>query len=215
MADTNIPSESSISPKTYFHSRPATEQQKQSLSEAVERKNLGKVSLALQTLSNYEITKDFLDVLMVTLSSFSEKKVVRMVHCLLAELATRNNIGPTPDVRAAITALSKELSHKELGRRVCAMLTLALITPDDPGLETTTIDLVSSVLKKVVEESDKGEKGKKGGFFSRGTDASRERSVIQWAGLLACRSRWSPPHLNKHCLRGCRPLILFHSPITL
>lgn len=52
-------------------------------------------------------------------------------------------------------------------------------------------DLVLGCLRKTGEDKKDGkDKEKKKGFFNRGTDTSRERSLLQYGALVACRYRF-------------------------
>lgn len=161
---------------------------KASLREKTSRSTLN----SLQSLTFFKAEKDALEPLLNLLLSTEDKKTTRLLHYFLTEISQYKytNVAETKLIN---TAFTKEVAHKDLSRRIAALRNYVLLAPSDSLVEANLKELVLGFLRKTAEDKSSGSKEKKKGFFSRGTDASRERCLIQYGALVACRHRFPKP----------------------
>ncbi|EGG24696.1 hypothetical protein DFA_02940 [Cavenderia fasciculata] len=160
-----------------------------SFREAVEKRNSSKIQTCLQNLTYYKIEKDLLDSLLSVVSITDDKKVLRLAYYFLVELSQyKNQINSSADIKNITTIFSKEMTNKDISRKVVSLKTTAILAPNDPLVDANMLEVISGILRKAGEDPDKTQKKK--GFFSKPSDLGRERALLQYACFVACRNRF-------------------------
>eukprot|EP00026_Physarum_polycephalum_P004153 Phypoly_transcript_04170.p1 GENE.Phypoly_transcript_04170~~Phypoly_transcript_04170.p1 ORF type:complete len:726 (+),score=99.41 Phypoly_transcript_04170:178-2178(+) len=140
----------------------------------------------------FKCDRDLIETLLNLLAATEDRKTTRIIHYFLTEISQYKftNVAETKLIN---TTFTKEVQHKDLARRIAALRNYVLLAPSDSLVEANLKELVIGFLRKTGEDKKEGKEKEKKKLFSRGTDASRERCMIQYGALVACRHRFSRP----------------------